>query len=65
MINDNEEMLTINLDNDVYEIICQLLTVQDFLILTYGLECLYQLSQFSELLCNQLLLSSKSIICRF
>ena len=62
---DNEELLTLNLDNDVYEIICQLLTVQDFLLLTYGLECLYQLSQFSENVCNQLITSSKSIICKF
>ena len=61
---DNKELLTINLDNDIYEILSELLTVQDFLLLTYGLECLYQLSQFNEIVCNQLILTSKSIICK-
>ena len=60
----NEEILTLNLDNNIYEIISQLLTVQDFLLLTYGLECLYQLSRFSEIVCSQLISSSKSIICK-
>ncbi len=57
-------MLTIYLDNDIYEILSELLTVQDFLLLTYGLECLYQLSQFNEIVCNQLILTSKSILCK-
>ena len=63
---DNKDLITSYLDshNDVYEILSQLLTVQDFLLLTYGLECLYQLSQFSEGVCSQLLLTSKSIICK-
>jgi hypothetical protein len=61
---DNKELLTIYLDNDIYEILSELLTVQDFLLLTYGLECLYQLSQFNEIVCNQLILTSKSIICK-
>jgi hypothetical protein len=57
-------LLTIYLDNDIYEILSELLTVQDFLLLTYGLECLYQLSQFNEIVCNQLILTSKSILCK-
>ena len=61
---DNKELLSIYLDNDIFEVLSELLTVQDFLLLTYGLECLYQLSQFNEIVCNQLILTSKSIICK-
>lgn len=60
---DNEELLSVCLDERLCLTICdQLLSVDDLHVITNALECLYQLSYSSGTLCNQLVASSKCMI---
>uniref|UniRef100_A0ABD2WG46 ARID domain-containing protein n=1 Tax=Trichogramma kaykai TaxID=54128 RepID=A0ABD2WG46_9HYME len=48
----NEEMLTLSLDDQVYETICRFLALSDIALLVYTLECLYALTSLGERPCT-------------
>ncbi|XP_039295382.1 AT-rich interactive domain-containing protein 2-like [Nilaparvata lugens] len=48
----NEDLLLRCIDDKVYERICELLTLQDIMVLVHTLECLYSLTSLGERSCN-------------
>ncbi|KAK6626139.1 hypothetical protein RUM43_006444 [Polyplax serrata] len=58
---ENEDVVCRNLDQNIYDQVCRLLSLHDIMILLYTLECLYSMSSMGEKACTYICRSKGAI----
>ncbi|KAL0272764.1 UNVERIFIED_CONTAM: hypothetical protein PYX00_005615 [Menopon gallinae] len=58
---ENEDVISRNLDQCVYDQVCRLLSLHDIMILLYTLECLYSMSSMGEKACTYICRSKGAV----